>query len=334
MEKRSPHCPLPMIQDQQTKQRAVPWRDNFSFVTTFYSILTAMVGAFMALAIGDKEIATSWYCPVSLLALSMFLFILGFEKYGDAVDENDVDKYLAWLLAYNTGTIAMFFGIASYIVLHYHVSWLLFAIILIAATFASWKWLYDIGYLLFTSEARYQAYREELLGNCPPEKESDRLMKAHGFIRWLYNRKRGDFFLPHTNSFTRLQPSPIHGVGVFAIRDIPNGTNIFRDDRSEMIWVNREEVLKLSGDVRRLYDDFCVLKNGRYGCPNGFNNLTIAWYINKPLEGQNPNTECRGEYDFFAARDIRAGEELTVNYETYSDNPESDARVHRNGLNS
>ena len=145
-----------------------------------------MVGAILALAIGDKEIATSWYCPVGLLALSMILFICGIEKCGDAVDEDDVDKYLAWLLAYNLGTVAMFFGVGTYIWLHYHTSWPLFTFIIIVATIASWKWLYDIGYLLFAGKARYDAYREELLGNCPIEKERDWLMTAHGFFRGLH----------------------------------------------------------------------------------------------------------------------------------------------------
>jgi hypothetical protein len=316
-----------MIQDQQTRESEVPWRDNSSFVTTFYAILTAMVGAILALAIGDKEIAASWYCPVGLLALSMILFIWGFEKCGDAVDENDVDKYLAWLLSYNFGSVAMFFGVATYIGLHYHSNWPLFAFIIIVATFASWKWLYDIGYLLFASAARYEAYREELLGNCPSEKERDWLMAAHGFFRGLHKHKNDDFFLPDSDCFTRLQPSPIHGVGVFVIRDIPKGTNIFKDDNSEMIWIDRKEVLRKSGEIRRLYDDFCVLNGEKYGCPEGFNNLTTAWYINEPPKGQEPNVVCGDDYDFFAARVILAGEELTVKYGTYSDDPESDAAL-------
>ena len=64
-----------------------------------------------------------------------------------------------------------------------------------------------------------------------------------------------------------------------------------------------------------------VQDNGKYGCPNGFNNLTVAWYINEPLEGHEPNVECIGEYDFFAARDIEVGEELTVDYSTYNEIP-------------
>lgn len=125
--------------------------------------------------------------------------------------------------------------------------------------------------------------------------------------------------LPHAKCFTRLQPSPIHGVGVFAIRDIREGTNIFSDDISEMEWIDATKVAQTSGEIRRLYDDFCVQRKGEYGCPEGFNNLTVSWYLNEPTPGHAPNVICRGDYDFFAARDIRAGEELTVDYSTYSE---------------
>jgi hypothetical protein len=279
-----------------------------------------MVGAILALAIGDHEIEAHWYRPIGLLASSMACFIWGLEKSGEAMDEDDVNKYLAWLLAYNLGTIAMFFGIATYIALHYHSGWKSLAVIFGAATVASSKWIYDTFYLLFQGEHDYEVYREELLGRCPPGKERDWLMKAHGFFRGLRKHERNDP-LPDTESFTRLQPSPVHGVGVFAIRDIPKGTNIFKDDRSEMTWIDEKEVSKKSEDIKRLYGDFCVLRGGRYGCPKGFNNLTVAWYINEPPKGQEPNVVCGDEYDFFAARDIRVGEELTVDYSTYSDDP-------------
>jgi SET domain-containing protein len=132
-------------------------------------------------------------------------------------------------------------------------------------------------------------------------------------------RKKDKQIHPDAASFTRLKPSPIHGVGVFAFREIPKGTNIFADDRSEMIWIDRKEILNKGREIKRLYDDFCVLNDRKFGCPKGFNNLTVSWYINEPLEGQKPNVVCDSEYEFFAARDIRAGEELTVDYSTYSD---------------
>jgi small-conductance mechanosensitive channel len=172
-----------MSENTETKEKAIPWRDNSFFVMTFYSILTAMVGAIMALAVGDQEIAKDWYWPIGLLFVSLVFLIYGVEKYGEAVDEDDIDKYLAWLLAYNIGTAAMFFGIAAYIGLHYHLGFATFAAILAIAFFSSWKWWKDTCFLLFKNEQSYEAYRQELLGNRTPEKDRDFLMTLHGFFR-------------------------------------------------------------------------------------------------------------------------------------------------------
>ncbi len=308
-----------MSESVGTKGKAIPWKDNSLFVTTFYSILTAMVGAIMALAIGDQEIKAHWYRPIGLLFLSVVLFIWGIEKYGEAVDEDDIDKYLTWLLAYNFGTVAMYYGIATYIGIHYHVRLLTFLTILAITFVTSWKWLKDSYFLLFENEDSYEAYRQELLGNREPERDPDWPMMLHGFVRKHLHGRGTTPTLPDVHSFTRLRPSKIHGVGVFAIRSIPKGKNIFSDDQSEMVWFKSSEIEGKNGEIRRLYDDFCVIKNGKYGCPKGFNNLTVSWYINEPAAGQEPNVVCCGKYDFFAARDIQAGEELTVDYSTYSE---------------
>jgi hypothetical protein len=308
-----------MSESVGTTGKTVPWKDNSSFAMTFYSVLTAMVGAIMALAIGDQAIRDHWYRPIGLLFLSVVLFILGIEKYGEAVDEDNIDKYLAWLLAYNVGTVAMYFGIATYVGIHYQVGLATFRIILVIAFGASWKWLKDSYYLIFENEDSYEAYRQELLGNREPEEDIDSLMRLYGFIRRHIHGGRTTTTLPDAHSFTRLRPSKIHGVGVFAIRNIPRGTNIFGDDQSEMVWLKSSEIKGRNGETRSLYDDFCVFKNGEYGCPKGFNNLTVAWYINQPAAGQKSNVVCCGEYDFVAVRDIQAGEELTVDYSTYSE---------------
>lgn len=142
-----------------------------------------MVGAIMALAIGDQKIDKDWYWPIGLFFISLVLFILGIEKYGEAVDEDDIDKYLAWLLAYNIGTVAMFFGIATYIGLHYPLGLKTFLAILAAALITSWKWLKNTCFLLFENEESYEAYRQELLGNRAPGKDRDFLMTLHGFFR-------------------------------------------------------------------------------------------------------------------------------------------------------
>ena len=185
-------------QRRKASRKAIPWRDNSSFVATFYAILTAMVGAILALAIGDPKIERNWYWPVGLLALSMASFIWGHEKCGDAMDEDDVDKYLAWLLAYNLGSVAMFFGLATYIGLHYwpavdqpnnQAGLTRIIAMLAAAIVVSQKWWIDIWFLLRANQVEYEAYREELLGDRKPEKELDWLMRLHGFFRRFQNKK-------------------------------------------------------------------------------------------------------------------------------------------------
>ena len=124
---------------------------------------------------------------------------------------------------------------------------------------------------------------------------------------------------PHWKVYTRLAPSKIHkgGVGVFAIRKIKKNTEVFVGDSDEMVWVEHRHVPKKPLPVRELYD-FAVIKDARYGCPPTFNRLTMSWYIN---HSNRPNTRCTSEYDFIALRDIKRGEELTVDYSTYNDPP-------------
>jgi len=124
--------------------------------------------------------------------------------------------------------------------------------------------------------------------------------------------------LPHSGVYTRLKPSKTHGVGVFAIRDIPKGTAVFAEDDDDIVWVDKVVIADLSEEFKNLYKDFCILKEGRYGCPVSFDKLTIAWYLNNSDE---PNLAADDEYRFHALRDIKAGEELTAKYSEYSEEP-------------
>jgi SET domain-containing protein len=129
--------------------------------------------------------------------------------------------------------------------------------------------------------------------------------------------------LPHNGCCTRICRSRIHGVGVFAIRKIKKGTSIFPDDDQEIEWIKSEDIENLPAELRKLYDHFCIIKdNGKtYGCPRSFNHLTVSWYLNEPRHPQKPNVECRDGYMFYALRDIAIDEELTVDYDTFSERP-------------
>lgn len=140
--------------------------------------------------------------------------------------------------------------------------------------------------------------------------------------------------LPHADIYTRLKPSPIEGVGVFAIMKIKKGTPLFSGDADEVRWIEASD-LPRNKALREFYQRFAIIKNGkngkpkRYGCPRNFHRLTMSWYINDPKRGEKPNVICDASYNFRAARDIKEGEELTVDSTTYSDHAAKKARTSR-----
>jgi SET domain-containing protein len=113
--------------------------------------------------------------------------------------------------------------------------------------------------------------------------------------------------------------SRIHGVGVFAIRNVPKGAKLFEPDDGELVWMKKSALRldELPQRIRQLYEDFCPIKDKgrRYGCPRSFNLMTIAWYLN---HSKTPNVGCDEDYKFFALRDITTGEELTADYRSYN----------------
>lgn len=128
--------------------------------------------------------------------------------------------------------------------------------------------------------------------------------------------------LPHEDVWTRLGVSRISGVGVFAIRPIPAGTNVFANDQAQMHWIDARQLGdELSPAEKQLYSDFTVRRGTRLACPANFNLLTVGWYVNEPPQGVMPNLFASASFEMIASRDIAEGEELTVIYETFSDPP-------------
>lgn len=122
--------------------------------------------------------------------------------------------------------------------------------------------------------------------------------------------------LPHSNLYTRIKTSS-SGVGVFAIRDIPQGTRLFVGDRGETVLIPKGIVAEISDpEIRRIYEDFCPMLDQNFVAPADFNRLTMGWYLN---HSERPNVSAIDGLEFVAARLILAGEELTANYTNYSE---------------
>ncbi len=120
------------------------------------------------------------------------------------------------------------------------------------------------------------------------------------------------------NTYCRLKPSRIEGVGVFAIRDIPQNINPFMDEeKPSWIKLREEELKQLPGEVLEMIDSFFVIERSKeVEIPqNGLNGMDISFFLN---HSRNPNMKTGDSgYNFITLRKIKKGEELTVNYGTY-----------------
>lgn len=116
-----------------------------------------------------------------------------------------------------------------------------------------------------------------------------------------------------------LKPSPVHGIGVFAISDIPKGCNtIFSNGIASWVKLSIEEVEKLPPHSRNLVETYCLYDETHYFVPDyGFKVMDLSLYLNHSSE---PNIASVNEGEQFEAiRDIKAGEELLVDYGTIAE---------------
>lgn len=126
--------------------------------------------------------------------------------------------------------------------------------------------------------------------------------------------------LPHEGVLTRLGVSEIHGIGVIAQQPIAAGTNVFANDTRAIRWVASSILTdgSLSPFQRQFYEDFAIRRGDELGCPDSFDLLTAGWYVNEPPPGVAPNLVPTADFSLVAARDIAAGEELTVCYASFA----------------
>ena len=131
--------------------------------------------------------------------------------------------------------------------------------------------------------------------------------------------------------YCKLGVSPIHGIGVFALRDIQAGTAPLRSMVSNKeIKFSRIELKKVPSSVRRHLSMFCLVEKGRVFAPEiGMNAVNISIYLN---HSKQPNLKFDDKDVLRAIRDIARGEELTIDYDEsfddehdFSDDDESES---------
>jgi SET domain-containing protein len=124
-------------------------------------------------------------------------------------------------------------------------------------------------------------------------------------------------------TYIMLKSSPVHGIGVFAIRDIPKGCReIFSKGMGEWIKVPIKEVEALPEHSRSLIETYCLFDEENYFVPEyGFKMIDPVIYLN---HSSSPNIVSISDGEEFEALvDIAAGQELVVNYGHLVDGMES-----------
>lgn len=101
-----------------------------------------------------------------------------------------------------------------------------------------------------------------------------------------------------------LKPSNINGIGVFATHDIPQGCSLF--------CTPYEIRIAKIAEIPPALLPYCIYINEREAkCPERFDRMEIGWYINHSFL---PNISQRGDDIIYTLRDIKAGEEIFLNY--------------------
>lgn len=112
-----------------------------------------------------------------------------------------------------------------------------------------------------------------------------------------------------------LQPSSVHGIGVFAICDIPQGTRNLFAEELEHDWqrISFEAVENLPEHTRSLIETYCLYDDTHYFVPaHGFKKMDLCLFLN---HSTTPNLQTVENGRFFeTTRPIAKGEELFINY--------------------
>ena len=114
--------------------------------------------------------------------------------------------------------------------------------------------------------------------------------------------------------YCRLGVSPIHGIGVFAVRAIEKGVDPLRSLVSHKeISFTREELKNLPKGVRKQIEMFCYYDDKEVLISTmGLNTMDYAIYSN---HSKTPNLIMKKSGRFETLTKIRVGDELFMDYD-------------------
>jgi SET domain-containing protein len=117
-----------------------------------------------------------------------------------------------------------------------------------------------------------------------------------------------------TEVYCRIGVSPLHGVGVFALRAIPRGLDPLTSWLdNEGVQFTHQELKLLPRGVKKQIKTFCYYDEDGFIIPSiGMNSFDMSIYLN---HSKTPNLKMKQSGKFVTLRAVRSGEELTMDYD-------------------
>lgn len=114
--------------------------------------------------------------------------------------------------------------------------------------------------------------------------------------------------------YCELRPSPIHGIGVFAIRAIPKGIDPLSSPlRVREIRMSHDQVGRLPRPVRKVVESLCYYDEAGFLIPYaGLNMVNMSIYLN---HHKQPNLQMQPDGSFLTLTKVPAHTELTMDYD-------------------
>lgn len=112
-----------------------------------------------------------------------------------------------------------------------------------------------------------------------------------------------------TSEFSFILKPSNHGIGVLAVHDIDKDTHLrlFGDKET----VTLRSIARPKDTVPEVFQQFCMDRGDELICPKDFGHMYVGWYLN---HSKSPNAFRDDDFKWYALRDIKAGEEITIDY--------------------
>lgn len=127
-----------------------------------------------------------------------------------------------------------------------------------------------------------------------------------------------------TNEFSFLLKPTKHGIGVFAAHNIKKGAYL-RLWGNEKHYENRIRILNKK-DVPKIFHNYCMDRGSKIICPENFGEMPVGWYLNHSKK----SNAIHKNYNWYALRDIKKGEEILIDYNSLEEPEESREDYYKN----